>query len=562
MTAWRGIRTFFPGELTEVFAARLGGGETVLFVLYAGGIVLGIFAHYAQSRRERLVERFLSFVELVGDLSEEFAGSPTPEGRLSIPYAAMREAAAGSEFLGLPEEDKRRAENAFRARVILEQRRAGRVNRRRMQDLAKAYDDELKEPVLADGLRKEAADGERLSEALGEVLPGRSARPGLAEALSLALETGKGGRYGPRDLRSAPEWEQLAYLALADAGLLLGEDRRVGDDDDLLADAGEAGGVSARVLDVDPGHDDAVAIALALSAPEVEVLAVTMVAGNASVEKTTRNALGVLSLLGREDVPVGAGAPSPLVRPASMDGARIHGEGGLGEFGESLAGGEDVSLRELSPDGRGALRLMADVVGASTTPVTLVPTGPLTNVANFLEGHPDLKGKVGRIVLMGGSVGLGNATPAAEFNVYLDPEAVRSVFASGVPITMCGLDVGRSARAGDELVGELRQMGGPASLVARIIESYAATYEKATGRKEPPLYDAVAVAAVVDARVLKTRALRVEVKCAGEHTLGATVCDLLGVWEREPNAEVGLELDEAAFFEVLRRSLGGPGSRT
>lgn len=299
------------------------------------------------------------------------------------------------------------------------------------------------------------------------------------------------------------------------------------------------------ILDVDPGHDDALALMLACGAPELEVRAVTTVAGNVSLEKTTRNALRVLSLIGRGDVPVGVGAEAPLARPLHT-AENIHGESGLD--------GSDLAEPTFAPDGRGAVRLTADVVEASAEPVTLVPTGPLTNVATFLEEHPRLKDNVDRIVLMGGSMGPGNTTPAAEFNVYVDPEAARIVFESGLPITMVGLDVTREAAAGPEAVERLRALGPVGEVAAELVTFFAGTYRRGY-EGGPPIHDAVAVAAVVDPGILKMRAMRVEIECQSELTRGETVCDLHGVWGRPPNAETGLELDRAAFFEVLYRSL-------
>ncbi len=305
------------------------------------------------------------------------------------------------------------------------------------------------------------------------------------------------------------------------------------------------------ILDMDPGHDDAVALVLACGAPELEIRAVTTVSGNAPLSKTTKNALRVLSLIGREDVPVGAGAETPLARPLRT-AEDIHGESGL----------EGAELPELAhePDGRGAVRLMADIVEASAEPVTLVATGPLTNVATFVEEHPRLAGKIARIFLMGGSMGLGNVTPAAEFNIYVDPEAARVVFESGLPITMAGLDVTRKATVGSEGLERLRSFGWVGEAIAKGMTFYAGAYEAVTGSDAPPIHDAVAVAAALEPGILKTQLMRVEIECKGEFTRGETVCDLRGVWDKEPNAEVALDLDEAAFFEILYRSLKELGS--
>ncbi|MDX6380157.1 MAG: hypothetical protein QOI57_1181 [Rubrobacteraceae bacterium] len=300
------------------------------------------------------------------------------------------------------------------------------------------------------------------------------------------------------------------------------------------------------ILDVDPGHDDAVALMLACGAPELEVRAVTTVAGNVSLPKTTRNALRVLSLIGCDDVPVGMGAEAPLVRLLHT-AEDIHGESGLD--------GPELAEPTFSPDERGAIRLMADILEASTEPVTLIPTGPLTNVATFLEKHPRLKEKIARIVLMGGSMGLGNTTPAAEFNIYVDPEAARTVFRSGLQITKVGLDVTHKAGAGPEEARRLRTIGRVGEVAAELVTFFTDTYKRTFRFDAPPIHDAVAVAAVVEPGILETRPMRVEIECESELTRGETVCDMHGVWGKPPNAEVGVKLDRAAFFQILFRSL-------
>jgi inosine-uridine nucleoside N-ribohydrolase len=301
------------------------------------------------------------------------------------------------------------------------------------------------------------------------------------------------------------------------------------------------------ILDVDPGHDDAVAIMLACGAPDIELLGVTTVAGNAPLEKTTRNALRVLSLVGRPGVPVAAGAAAPLVRPLRT-AEDIHGESGLE--------GSEIPDASFGPTERGATELIADAVSGSPEPVILVPVGPLTNVALFLREHPELKGRVARISLMGGSIGLGNTTPAAEFNVYVDPEAAREVFESGLPITMSGLDVTHKAGAGPAERERLRSLGRVGSVAAELLEFFAATYEGVFGFDAPPLHDAVAVAAVLEPALLEARPMRVDVECESELTRGETVCDFYGVTGKPPNAEVGVELDREGFFKLLYRELG------
>lgn len=301
------------------------------------------------------------------------------------------------------------------------------------------------------------------------------------------------------------------------------------------------------ILDVDPGHDDAVALMMARGSPRLDLLAVTTVAGNVPLEKTTDNALRVLSMIGATDVPVAAGASAPLQRPL-YTAEHIHGESGLD--------GTEIPPATFEADERSATELLANTMEDSPRPVTLIPTGPLTNIALFLRERPDLKENISRVVLMGGSVGLGNTTPAAEFNVYVDPEAAREVFESGLPITMCGLDATHRAGAGPAERERLRSCGTPGVRVAEFLEFFAATYESIYGFDSPPLHDPVAVAAVIQPSILKTRPMHVAVECESTLTRGERVCDFYGVTNKEPNADVGVGLDRDRFFELLYDALG------
>lgn len=302
------------------------------------------------------------------------------------------------------------------------------------------------------------------------------------------------------------------------------------------------------ILDVDPGHDDAVALMLACGHPDLDLLAVTTVAGNVTIEKTTRNALRVLSLVGCGDVPVGVGASGPLERPLHT-AEDIHGKSGLD-------GPEEIPDSGFGPDERDAVALISETLKASPEPVTLIPVGPLTNIAGFLREHSDKKDRIERISLMGGSMGLGNTTPAAEFNIYVDPEAAREVFESELPITMSGLDVTHQAGAGPDERDRLRSTGKVGSVVAGFLDFFAATYKARFGFDTPPLHDPVAVAAVLEPGLLKTRPMRVDVECESDLTHGETVCDFYGVTGKTPNADVGVELDREGFFELLYGALG------
>ena len=304
------------------------------------------------------------------------------------------------------------------------------------------------------------------------------------------------------------------------------------------------------ILDVDPGHDDAVALMMACGASrkgDLDLLAVTTVAGNVELEKTTYNALRVLSLVGCTHVPVGAGAGAPLARTLHT-AYEIHGESGLD-------GPEEIPAPTFDLDDRPAVQLIADTLRASAEPVTLIPAGPLTNIATFLRRHPSLKEKIAHISLMGGSIGLGNTTPAAEFNVYVDPEAARKVFESGLSITMSGLDITHGAGVGPEERDRLRGIGEAGRITAGFLDFFASTYEANFGFDAPPLHDPVAVAAVLQPELLSTRPMRVDVECESDLTRGETVCDYHGVTGKPPNAEVGVGLDREGFFGLLYKAL-------
>ncbi len=297
------------------------------------------------------------------------------------------------------------------------------------------------------------------------------------------------------------------------------------------------------ILDVDPGHDDAVAIMLACGAPELDLLAVTTVAGNVPLEKTTRNVLRVLSLTGHTGVPVAAGASSPLRRPLHT-AENIHGESGLD--------GPEIPDPSFEHDERGATELIADTVRGASEPVTLIPTGPLTNVATFLREHPELKDRVARISLMGGSMGHGNTTPAAEFNIYVDPEAAAEVLASGIPITVVPLEVTHRALATEEVIGRIAALNTPvARMSVALMRFFAETYERVFGFTAPAVHDPCAVASVIDPGIVATRFVNVAVDTASELRRGRTACDLHGVSGRAPNADVGVDLDATRFWDLM-----------
>ncbi|MGH3110920.1 MAG: nucleoside hydrolase, partial [Gaiellaceae bacterium] len=286
------------------------------------------------------------------------------------------------------------------------------------------------------------------------------------------------------------------------------------------------------VLDCDPGHDDAIAILLALASPEVELLGVTTTYGNQTLEKTTQNALRVLELVGRTDVPVAAGAVRPLERELVV-AAHVHGESGLD--GPVLP---DPATTQYSDD---AVAFIAERVHRENGPVTLVPTGPLTNVARYLAAH-GVEG-IDRIVLMGGSIAEGNFTPAAEFNVWCDPEAAARVFASGLDVTMVGLDVTHKALLGPAEETRLRATGRVGTFVAELNVFFSRYHRDTYGWDGAPIHDAVAVAQVVRPELVEMRRRNVEIELDSELTRGRTVVDLWNRTDRAPNANVAVGLD-------------------
>jgi inosine-uridine nucleoside N-ribohydrolase len=296
--------------------------------------------------------------------------------------------------------------------------------------------------------------------------------------------------------------------------------------------------MAAILLDCDPGHDDAIALLLALASPELELLGVTTVAGNQTLEKTTANAIRVLDFVGRDDVPVAAGAAAPLVREPFV-AAYVHGETGLD--GPDLPPPRRERLQQHAVD------FLAEQIRARKRAVTLVPTGPLTNIALLLALHPDARPE--RIVLMGGAIAEGNVTPAAEFNIWADPEAAARVFASGIDLTMVGLDVTHKALF--RQAHEQRLKGRVGEMVRALLQFYGAFHRQQYGWDGSPIHDAVAVTHVARPGLLETLVRGVKVDTGPELSRGRTYVD---VWRRmgwEPNAHVAVDIDSDAFLDFL-----------
>ncbi len=303
-------------------------------------------------------------------------------------------------------------------------------------------------------------------------------------------------------------------------------------------------GSTRIILDCDPGHDDAIALLLALGSPELELVGVTTVSGNQTLEKTTANALRVLEFVG-VDVPVARGAGRPLVRERFV-ADYVHGESGLD--------GPELPAAQREPVEEHAIEFLArNVAGA-----TLVATGPLTNVALLLAMYPEAKPD--RIVLMGGAIGEGNVTPAAEFNIWADPEAARRVFESGHDVTMVGLDVTHQALVTPAHNDRLRASGRAGKLAAELVDFYAQFHGKVYPELGgSPMHDPVALAHVLDDGFLDVRPAHIVVDCAWDAGRGRTNVDTRGRNGKEPNAKAAVGIDSERFLTLLLERIAALG---
>lgn len=301
------------------------------------------------------------------------------------------------------------------------------------------------------------------------------------------------------------------------------------------------------ILDCDPGIDDALAIAFACGHPGLELLGLTTVGGNVDLAKTTANALSVRDFVGCPDVPVVAGSPAPLLRPV-LDARHVHGESGLG--------GARLPAAVSGPRDGHAVDFLVDTIGAAAGEITLVATGPLTNIALAVRREPRLVSQVRNFVIMGGSAGRGNVTPAAEFNIAADPEAAAIVFGAGWTVTMVGLDVTHQVRATagvQERMGSLGRLG--ADLLLPALSGYryeaAAALGLAPGAAEgPAVHDVCAVALVAEPGLFGCVPARVEVETAGRWTAGMTVTDFTAP-ESQRNALVAMSVDAPGFWDLV-----------
>jgi purine nucleosidase len=302
------------------------------------------------------------------------------------------------------------------------------------------------------------------------------------------------------------------------------------------------------ILDVDPGHDDAIAIVLAHSNPDIDLVAITSVAGNQILPKVTYNAQRVATLVGAQ-CPVAAGAEFPLVRPQVTDGEVIAGS----VHGVSGLDGPALPEPSMSLDPRHAAQLIVDtVMAAEPEEITLVPTGPLTNIALAMRLEPKIVGRVREVVLMGGAYTQGNVTSSAEFNIWADAEAAAAVFAADWQVTMVGLDLTHQAVATPQVKERIRAIGSPLSqVVVEWLDFFGGTYDSVWKMPYPPIHDACAVARVIDPDVVHVEEAFVVVETQGRWTYGETVTDFLGAYGEPLNNLVATKLDFDGFWDLI-----------
>ncbi len=303
------------------------------------------------------------------------------------------------------------------------------------------------------------------------------------------------------------------------------------------------------ILDGDPGHDDAIAWVFAHGCGLFDILAVTSVGGNQTIEKTTYNSLRVCTLIGL-NAPVARGCYHPL-NTEQMNAPTVHGESGLDgpALPEPAFPAEEIS----------GIELWARVIRNCDRKVTIVSTGPLTNTAAFLLAHPELKDRIERISLMGGGCLFGNWTPAAEFNILVDPEAAKIVYESGVPILMAGIDVTEKALIKPADFERIKALNNPVSDIVWQWLEFFYQFHKTLGYEGAPMHDPCAVMVLVHPEIFTIRDFYVQIETCGDYCKGATITDWHGTLEKEPNVSCLLDLDREVFVDYLIDSIRAYG---
>lgn len=295
------------------------------------------------------------------------------------------------------------------------------------------------------------------------------------------------------------------------------------------------------IFDCDPGHDDAIALLMAFASKKIEVLAVTVIGGNQTLEKTVNNTRRVLSFA-NVSCRIAAGCSKPLFRDLII-APEVHGESGLD--------GPELPASDLPVDPKHAVEVMKEILEDAQNPITLVATGPLTNLGLLLSTYPEIKPKIKDIAIMGGAVVGGNWTPAAEFNILVDPEAAHIVFSSGIKVHMAGLDVTHKAMIKKEDIERIRNVGNKVSIMVAELLDFFAKFHHTMGFNATPLHDPVTIAYLIEPDLVETKPYFVEIDTFGDLTLGATVADQLGILKRPPNVEVMTDINRKGFVDLI-----------
>ncbi|WP_158822395.1 nucleoside hydrolase [Granulicella sp. S156] len=324
--------------------------------------------------------------------------------------------------------------------------------------------------------------------------------------------------------------------------------------------ASRSAGPRRIIIDTDPGVDDAFAIFLAITSPELKIEAITAVAGNVPLSFTLPNALRLVEIAGRTDIPVAAGATAPLVRRL-ISATDVHGQNGFA--------GAEFPAPSVKPVSEPAVDVLRAIIGRNPGEITLVCLGPLTNIAQALQADPALAGKIAQITMMGGSLSGGNISPAAEFNFYVDPEAADIVFRSGVPITMVGLDVTEKVTFTEKHLAMLEAANGPVSMAAAKIARQEFGLARKRGASGFHMHDPLAMSSLLDSEILRLEDYLVKIETAGLYSAGASygykhnpvrgsapmkdAADVSRVSDAalRPNAKVAVGVNSDRFFELL-----------
>jgi pyrimidine-specific ribonucleoside hydrolase len=307
-------------------------------------------------------------------------------------------------------------------------------------------------------------------------------------------------------------------------------------------------------IDCDPGHDDAIALLLAVGSSQVKLLGVTTCFGNCAVEDATRNALRILTLAGATNIPVARGASGPLSGERAL-GNYVHGTSGLD--------GPEIPEPGFTLSNLSAVELMRNSIIASPEKVTLVVTGPMTNAAQLLRDHPEVTSNISEVIFMGGSTNGGNHTPSAEFNTYADPEALQEVIDSGLAIRMVGLNLTHQALATPQVVERMSAMNHPlGQICAEWMGFFGSSYKSVWSFQSPPVHDPCTVAAIINPNIIDWQDSFLAVELEGKWTRGETIVDLHNRYELSANAQIAIKLDRDAYWELVLDAIDSLGQKS